>query len=65
MVTPIPGYLTAQQAADHLGITLQAVYNLNSRNNDFPAPVYVGRTPLWPADQIDTWRAAHPARGKQ
>ncbi|MFJ4867137.1 helix-turn-helix transcriptional regulator [Streptomyces sp. NPDC088757] len=62
MTAMIPGYLTAQQAADHLGISIKSVYNLNGQENDFPDPVYVGRTPLWPVGRLDTWRKRHPGR---
>ncbi|WP_218782295.1 hypothetical protein [Streptomyces sp. BR123] len=44
-------------------MTVQHVYNLNSSRDDFPKAVYVGRTPLWPVDRLDAWRAAHPKRG--
>lgn len=64
MASPIPGYLTAQQTAERLNITTQAVYNLNSQDNDFPTPTYAGRTPLWKAEEIDAWRTKHPARSR-
>ncbi|MFF3758025.1 helix-turn-helix transcriptional regulator [Streptomyces sp. NPDC002185] len=64
MAATIPGYLTAQQAADRLGLSIKTVYNLNGRHGDFPTPLYVGRTPLWPIDQLDVWRERHPARGR-
>lgn len=58
----IPGYLTTAQAAERLGINPQSVYNLANQAPDFPRPVKVGRTSLWPAKGVDAWRAAHPAR---
>jgi hypothetical protein len=64
MAATIPGFFNAQQTAEHLNITIQHVYNLNSADNDFPTAVYVGRTPLWPVDQLDAWRVKHPARAK-
>lgn len=63
MATTIPGYEDATQAAARLKVTVQHVYNLNSSRADFPSPVYVGRTPLWPVEQLDAWREAHPKRG--
>lgn len=64
MAATIHGYVDARQAAERLRVTVQHVYNLNSSRDDFPAPIYVGRTPLWPVDQLDTWREAHPKRGE-
>ena len=58
----IPGYLTTEQAAERLGINPQSVYNLANRAADFPRPVKVGRTSLWPEGAVNTWRAAHPKR---
>ncbi|MEV5951269.1 IS200/IS605 family transposase [Streptomyces sp. NPDC051993] len=55
--------LTPAQAADHLGVSVQAVYVLNSRpQNDFPEPEHIGRTPTWLAAELDVWRAEHPAK---
>ncbi|MFH8786012.1 helix-turn-helix transcriptional regulator [Streptomyces roseoverticillatus] len=65
MTIKIPGYEDAKQAAARLEVTVQHIYNLNSNRADFPAPVYVGRTPLWPVDRLDAWRAAHPKPGKR
>lgn len=56
--------LTPAEAAERLGISREAVYVLNSRKrNGFPQPVYVGRTPMWTPEQLDTWRATHPSKG--
>ncbi|MEE1812626.1 helix-turn-helix transcriptional regulator [Streptomyces sp. BE133] len=57
-----PGHLTADEAAARLGINRQSLYNLANRAPDFPKPIKVGRTPLWPARELDAWRARHPAR---
>lgn len=55
--------LTPAQAAEYLGVTIQAVYVLNSRKeNDFPRPSYTGRTPTWSQPELDVWRAAHPPK---
>jgi predicted DNA-binding transcriptional regulator AlpA len=54
--------LTGREAADHLNISVRQVYNLNTADNDFPKPVYVGRTPMWDPAELDAWRAEHPAR---
>lgn len=59
----IPGYLTSDDAAERLGINRQSLYNLASRAEDFPKPLKIGRTSLWPVDGIDAWRAKHPKRG--
>jgi hypothetical protein len=64
MAATIPGYADARQAAERLEVTVQHVYNLNSSRADFPAPLYVGRTPLWPLDRLDAWREAHPKPGQ-
>ncbi|MET7512504.1 hypothetical protein ABZS88_03305 [Streptomyces sp. NPDC005480] len=64
MAVTISGYADARQAAERLKVTVQHIYNLNSSRDDFPAPLYVGRTPLWLVDQLDAWREAHPQRGK-
>ncbi|MEV8522854.1 MULTISPECIES: IS200/IS605 family transposase [unclassified Streptomyces] len=55
--------LTPAQASDHLGISVQAVYVLNSRpQNGFPEPERIGRTPTWLSAELDAWRAEHPAK---
>jgi predicted DNA-binding transcriptional regulator AlpA len=59
----LEGYLTADEAAAHLGVNRQTLYNLKGRP-DFPDPIHVGRTPLWPLASLDAWRAKHPARAK-
>lgn len=60
----LDGYLTADQAAKHLGISKRTLYNLASNNPTFPPAQYVGRTPLWRPEVLDEWRAQHPARAK-
>lgn len=60
----IEGYLTADQAAAHLGISTRTVYNLSSSSDDFPNATHVNRTPMWPVAGLDEWRANHPARQK-
>ncbi|MER5663171.1 IS200/IS605 family transposase [Streptomyces mirabilis] len=55
--------LTPVQAAEHLGISPEAIYVLNSRKGKgFPQPVYTGRTPTWTPAELDAWRAAHPSK---
>ncbi|GHI07727.1 hypothetical protein Scel_60480 [Streptomyces cellostaticus] len=56
---------TPAQAADYLGISLQAIYVLNSRPNDFPIPTYTGRTPSWTRSALDAWRSAHPSKRRR
>lgn len=58
------GYLTSDEAAARLGIARQTLYNLAATRDDFPEPVRIGRTLLWPTDGLDGWRAHHPARRK-
>ncbi|MFF4354335.1 transposase [Streptomyces sp. NPDC001530] len=55
--------LTPVQAAEHLGVSVEAIYVLNSRKyNGFPRPTYTGRTPTWTPTELDDWRAAHPPK---
>lgn len=57
--------LTADQAADRLGIRRQTFFNYVQRDAAFPKPKdKVGRTPLWDPAELDAWRAEHPARAK-
>lgn len=55
-------YLTSEEAAQRLGINRQSLYNLANRSTDFPKPKKIGRTSLWPKEQLDEWRAQHPKR---
>ncbi|WP_033239901.1 helix-turn-helix transcriptional regulator [Streptomyces albidoflavus] len=55
-------YLTSDEAAERLGINRQSLYNLAQRSPDFPKATKVGRTPMWPKEGIDEWRAKHPKR---
>lgn len=59
------GYLTSDEAAAHLGIARQTLYNFAATSDDFPEPMHVGRTVLWPTKGLDAWRAKHPARRKR
>lgn len=34
------------------------------RTNDFPAPIYIGRSRFFDADEIDSWMAARAASSK-
>lgn len=58
----LTGYLTSDEAAERLGITRQSLYNLAQRSPDFPKPKRAGRTPMWPEEGLDEWRARHPKR---
>lgn len=58
----LTGYLTSDEAAERLGINRQSLYNLANRSPDFPKPKKVGRTPMWPEEEVDAWRARHPKR---
>ncbi|MFF4303854.1 helix-turn-helix transcriptional regulator [Streptomyces sp. NPDC001601] len=56
------GFLTTEQAAERLGIKTESVYTFARRLDGFPQPTRIGRTLLWQATDLDSWRAAHPAR---
>ena len=56
------GYLDRETAAAYFGIGVQTFDNLRRKNPDFPETEYAGRTPLWKIDDLDKWRAGHPAR---
>ncbi|WP_433360582.1 helix-turn-helix transcriptional regulator [Streptosporangium sp. CA-115845] len=56
------GFLSTEQAAEHLGVKVTSVYTFARRLAGFPQPARVGRTLLWPKTELDAWRAAHPAR---
>lgn len=64
MTGVLTGHLTSDEAAAHLGITRRTLYVLAERSTGFPHPQRIGRTLLWPQTDLDTWRAAHPARRK-
>lgn len=55
-------YLTADEAAEVLGIARRSVYYYESYVDGFPQAIRVGRTPMWNRKEIDAWRKAHPAR---
>ncbi len=59
----LTGHMTADQAAHHLGISRQTLYNLHG-TADFPEVLHIGRTPMYPVAGLDAWRAIHPARAK-
>lgn len=58
----IPGYLTTEQAAELLDIKRESVYDFARRLPGFPQSTKVGRTVLWPEDELRAWRVAHPSR---
>ncbi|MFC7931502.1 hypothetical protein [Streptomyces cinereoruber] len=58
----IPGHFTVQQVTDRFDIKIKNVCNLNDQEDNFPEPINVGRAPLRPVSQLDTWRERHPAR---
>ena len=57
-----PGYLTSAQAATHLGIAPSTLRVLARRSNGFPRPERVSNVLFWRVDELDAWRAEHPAR---
>ncbi len=56
------GLLTADQAAELLGIQVRSVYYSVQRVPGFPQPQRIGRTLLFAEAELRSWRAAHPAR---
>jgi predicted DNA-binding transcriptional regulator AlpA len=54
--------LSSDEAAEHLGITRQTLWNFARRYDDFPEPRRVGRTLMWSQAKLDAWRRKHPAR---
>lgn len=61
----ISRYIDADQVAVRLGVSRQSVYNLVNRSPDFPKPTKVGRASLWLPEDVDAWRADHPARHRK
>ncbi|GAA0719640.1 helix-turn-helix domain-containing protein [Dactylosporangium roseum] len=61
----LEGFLTSDEAAAHLGIARQTLYNLAATRDDFPEPKRVGRTLLWSVAGLDEWRGKHPARKRR
>lgn len=58
------GYVTAEQAAEALGIQVRSVYYSVQRVAGFPQPTRIGRTLLFAEDDLRRWREAHPARNR-
>lgn len=56
------GYLTTDEAAALLGIVRRSVYDFAARLPGFPQPTRIGRTVLWPEEELREWRRAHPSR---
>jgi predicted DNA-binding transcriptional regulator AlpA len=48
--------LTIQEVADRLGVTPSTISAYKSRKQMPPPDRQYGRTPLWKATTIDTWR---------
>lgn len=61
----IDDFLTADEAADLLGIERRSLYTYVRRLEGFPQPVKVGRTLLFDRRALLGWRAKHPSRRKQ
>lgn len=61
----LEGHLTSEDAAKYLGIDRQSLYNAARDYKDFPKPIKVGRTPLYPITGLDEWRARHPPRPRK
>jgi predicted DNA-binding transcriptional regulator AlpA len=55
-------YLTADQAAEALGIARRSVYYYETYVEGFPQATRIGRTPMWNRKDIEAWREAHPSR---
>ncbi len=61
----IDGFLSTAEVAERLDIKVESVYTFARRLEGFPEPKRVGRTLLWPEEQVDAWRAKHPARKRR
>jgi prophage regulatory protein len=61
----IEGFLTADEAADLLGIERRSIYTYVRRMPEFPQPTKVGRTLLFEQQALLKWRDGHPARQRQ
>ena len=55
-------YVTADEAAELLGIERRSVYTYVHRLKGFPQPTKIGRTLLFDRQALISWRKAHPAR---
>jgi excisionase family DNA binding protein len=60
----IEDLVTADEAAELLGVERRSIYTYVRRLKGFPQPRMVGRTLLFDRDALLKWRAAHPARRK-
>lgn len=58
------GWLTAEQAAELLGVQRRSVYYYASNVAGFPQPQRIGRTVLWREAELIEWRKEHPARNR-
>lgn len=61
----IEDFVTADEAADLLGIERRSVYSYVHRLKGFPQPTRVGRALLFNRKALHEWRATHPARRKK
>nr|WP_235681370.1 hypothetical protein [Tomitella gaofuii] len=49
--------------ADHVGVTA-STWSAYVNRHRAPQPIeYVGRTPLWDADEVRAWHAGRPGQG--
>lgn len=58
----IQDLLTADEAADLLGVERRSIYTYVRRMPGFPQPTKIGRTLLFDEQELLGWRAKHPAR---
>jgi predicted DNA-binding transcriptional regulator AlpA len=60
-------YLTTKEAADLLGVAERSVYYYlrDREKTGFPEPRRFGRTLMWPAGPLRTWREEHPPRRRK
>lgn len=56
--------MTADEAADLLGIQRRSLYYSVQRVDGFPQPQRIGRTLLFVEAELRQWRAEHPARSR-
>ncbi|MET7544097.1 hypothetical protein, partial [Streptomyces sp. NPDC005507] len=59
------GWIISEEACARLNIAWRTLYNHHRNTPDFPQPRRLGRTLLWPAAELDTWRTNHPARKRK
>lgn len=57
------GYLTAAQAAELAGVKPRTWHGMVSRGTAPKPDTYLGRTPGWTRETVETWKASRPGPG--